>query len=147
MSKIKIIITASFILVIVTIAILYFHSQNYPLQLLCQVAVGLERMAHVSCKGVKIGTVSGKRLEGNQAVVSLRIDKTIQIPINSVFSIELAGISGQKSINIIPSGEKEIITSGSKLNAVDNSKGNINLKDVLNLDKDKIFKIEKIIKE
>ena len=65
-------------------------------------AAGLEPKSDVKMAGVPIGKVEEIQLVGNRARLVLRIRKGIQIPIDSVGTIQTQGLLGEKYVEILP---------------------------------------------
>ncbi len=66
---------------------------------------GVKRGASVQVAGVIVGEVSNIMLnEDNLAELSLRIDKSLQIPTDSIVSVKSQGIIGDKYIQITLGG-------------------------------------------
>ncbi len=72
-------------------------------------AAGLEPKANVKMAGVPIGKVEEIRLAGTKARLVLRIDKGVQIPLDSVASIQTQGVLGEKYVEIIPGKQADRI--------------------------------------
>jgi phospholipid/cholesterol/gamma-HCH transport system substrate-binding protein len=76
-------------------------AKGYKLTVDFENAAGLEPKANVKMAGVPVGKVEEIRLEGNRARLILRIDKGIQIPVDSMASIQTQGLLGEKYVEIL----------------------------------------------
>ena len=65
-------------------------------------AGGLEPKANVKMAGVPIGKVEEIQLVGNRARLVLRIDDGVQIPLDSMATIQTQGLLGEKYVEILP---------------------------------------------
>lgn len=71
---------------------------------------GLKKGAAVEIAGVKIGNVEDIKLDGIQALVSLKIDNEIKLREDDIAQIRTKGIIGDRYIKIAPGGAEESIT-------------------------------------
>jgi phospholipid/cholesterol/gamma-HCH transport system substrate-binding protein len=76
--------------------------KGYNLTVDFETAAGLEPKANVKMAGVPVGKVEAIRLVGNNARLVLRIQEGVQIPIDSVASIQTQGLLGEKYVEILP---------------------------------------------
>ncbi|HJX73659.1 MAG TPA: MlaD family protein [Candidatus Deferrimicrobiaceae bacterium] len=76
--------------------------KGYNLTVDFETAAGLEPKSNVKMAGVPIGKVEGIQLVGNNARLVLRIDPGVQIPVDSVASIQTQGLLGEKYVEILP---------------------------------------------
>ena len=78
---------------------------------------GLSKGSDVRLNGIKIGTVNETILdpETYDAVVTMTIRDDIKLPIDSVATIESAGIVGGKFVGIQPGGSKELMTADGRI--------------------------------
>jgi phospholipid/cholesterol/gamma-HCH transport system substrate-binding protein len=76
--------------------------KGYNLTVDFETAAGLEPKANVKMAGVPVGKVEAIRLVGNTARLVLRIDPGVQIPVDSVASIQTQGLLGEKYVEILP---------------------------------------------
>ncbi len=76
--------------------------KGYRLTVDFDTASGLEPKSDVKMAGVPIGKVEEIELVENRARLVLRIRKGIQIPIDSVASIQTQGLLGEKYVEILP---------------------------------------------
>jgi len=78
---------------------------------------GLKDGAVVEIAGVKVGTVSAIRLDGEdyEARVELAIDRDVKLQDDAIASIRTAGIIGDRYVDITPGGAEEYIAPGGEL--------------------------------
>lgn len=77
---------------------------------------GIKKGAAVQVAGVVVGSVDDVRLgEDQYAVLALRIDKSLKVPIDSMASVKSQGIIGDKYIQISLGGDLEIFAEGDVL--------------------------------
>ncbi|HJX14879.1 MAG TPA: MlaD family protein [Candidatus Deferrimicrobiaceae bacterium] len=76
--------------------------KGYNLTVDFETAAGLDPKANVKMAGVPVGKVEAIRLVGNNARLVLRIDPGVQIPVDSVASIQTQGLLGEKYVEILP---------------------------------------------
>ena len=75
--------------------------KGYKLTVDFETAAGLEPKANVKMAGVPVGKVEEIQLVGNRARLILRIDKGVQIPVDSMASIQTQGLLGEKYVEIL----------------------------------------------
>jgi len=78
---------------------------------------GLKDGAVVEIAGVKVGTVSAIRLDGEdyEARVELAIDRDVKLQDDAIASIRTAGIIGDRYVDITPGGAEEYVAPGGEL--------------------------------
>jgi phospholipid/cholesterol/gamma-HCH transport system substrate-binding protein len=83
---------------------------------------GVKKGAAVQIAGVMVGDVSGVELnEDDVAVLSLRLDKRVKIPADSIASVKSQGIIGDKYIQLSPGADEEILAEGGVLTETESS--------------------------
>lgn len=67
--------------------------------------------------GIKVGKVSGLRLDNPtfMAVIEMTIEKTIQLPKDSSASVVSDGLLGGKYVSIEPGGESRVLGNGGQI--------------------------------
>jgi len=80
---------------------------------------GLEKNAKIKSRGMQIGYISELKLNTSWVILTLNINKNIQIPENSLLSIEQESLLGVKYLNIKFSNNDKILGQNDSL---DNSK-------------------------
>jgi phospholipid/cholesterol/gamma-HCH transport system substrate-binding protein len=74
---------------------------------------GLAPRAPVSISGVKVGQVSRIELDSNlRARVTLDLDKSLALPVDSRAAIRTAGLLGDQFISLEPGAEEQMLKSG-----------------------------------
>lgn len=74
---------------------------------------GVKAGAEVQIAGVTVGSVKKLSLnDDEQARATLQLDKSIQIPIDSIASVKSQGIIGDKLIQITLGGDEEVYKEG-----------------------------------
>lgn len=74
---------------------------------------GIKNGADVKISGVSVGSVRKMYLnEDGLAVVSMQVDKGIEIPIDSIVSVKSQGIIGDKFLQISLGGDEDLYQPG-----------------------------------
>lgn len=74
---------------------------------------GVKKGAAVQIAGVVVGDVVGISLGKHQsAIVSIKLDKSIQLPVDSIASVKSQGIIGDKYIQLSLGGDEELLKPG-----------------------------------
>ncbi len=107
-------ILAVFIFVIGDLAVI-FRKPGYPLAVEFASAAGLEKRAPVKMAGVSIGLVKDIRLAGRKARVEMDIDSGVKVPKDSTVTFSMAGLLGEKTVEIIPGVSDEPCAPGATL--------------------------------
>lgn len=78
---------------------------------------GLTRGSDVQISGIKVGTVTEVRLDEEtfDAVVVLTIDPSVTVPVDTVASIDSAGLLGGKYVRLEPGDAEERVSAGGEL--------------------------------
>jgi phospholipid/cholesterol/gamma-HCH transport system substrate-binding protein len=77
---------------------------------------GLAPRAPVAISGVKVGQVSRIELDSTlRARVTLDLDATLALPVDSTASIRTAGLLGDQFIALEPGGEEQLLQSGDEI--------------------------------
>jgi phospholipid/cholesterol/gamma-HCH transport system substrate-binding protein len=88
-------------------------SSTYIIQAEFDNVSGVKKGAAVQVAGVGVGEVVEVALGENQvALLTLRIDKTLKVPTDSMASVKSQGIIGDKYIQISLGGDQEIFAPG-----------------------------------
>lgn len=90
---------------------------GYPLAVRFGSVDGLASGADVRVSGVKVGSVSGIRLDPTtySAVVDFTVSQNVQIPADSSASLKNEGLLGGVYLAIEPGGAEEVLAAGSEL--------------------------------
>lgn len=78
------------------------QTEYYRLSVGFPQVVGLHPGADVCYAGVSVGEVESIELQPHQAMVHMKIDKTVKVPKDSQFVITAEGVMGQNFVNIMP---------------------------------------------
>jgi len=74
---------------------------------------GVKNGADIQIAGVKVGTVKDLTLnEDSYAIVVMQVDRTVQIPVDSIASVKSKGIIGDKFIQISLGGDEQLFKEG-----------------------------------
>ena len=94
-----------------------FMEDSYPFSARFISISGLKEGAVVELAGVKVGKVSGIRLDGSdyEAVVDLDINQEVRLQDDSIASIRTAGIIGDRYIKLTPGGSEEYLEPGGEI--------------------------------
>lgn len=77
---------------------------------------GLKEGAVVEIAGVGVGRVAGVELsERQRALVSLRIDRGVEVSEDAIASVKTQGIIGEKYVSITPGGSEFMLSDGDML--------------------------------
>lgn len=87
--------------------------KNYILEAEFDNVSGVKKGAAVQVSGVVVGDVDDIHLDDESyAVLSLRLRKSVQVPVDSMASVKSKGIIGDKYIQISLGGDEEIFAAG-----------------------------------
>ena len=88
-------------------------SKTYVIEAEFDNVSGVKKGNSVQVAGVIVGEVAAVRLGGNEAaVLSLKIDKTLKLPTDSMASVKSQGIIGDKYIQLSVGGDEEFFKEG-----------------------------------
>lgn len=74
---------------------------------------GVKKGASVQVAGVVVGSVAGVTLsDGDVAVLALKIDKDLSVPLDSMASVKSQGIIGDKFVQLSLGGDEENFKPG-----------------------------------
>ena len=78
---------------------------------------GLSTGSDVRISGVKVGTVTGRRLDTEtfEAVVTLTVSPTVQLPMDTEVIITNDGLLGGKYLRLVPGTAEETVAAGGEL--------------------------------
>lgn len=84
---------------------------------------GLKIGANVEIAGVKVGKVDKIKLDQKtyEAVISLQVDKGVELQEDCIASIRTAGIIGDKYVSISPGGLDQLIKPGGEITETESS--------------------------
>lgn len=80
---------------------------------------GLGQGADVRMSGVKIGTVTSQEIDPETylAVVTMRVDSRIRLPVDTSAEITSEGLLGGRYIALVPGGSERMIANGGSIEA------------------------------
>ena len=88
-------------------------SKTYVIEAEFDNVSGVKKGASVQVAGVVVGEVSAVKLgEDDVAILSLKVDKAIELPTDSMASVKSQGIIGDKYIQLSPGGGEELFKPG-----------------------------------
>ncbi|MCP4339968.1 MAG: outer membrane lipid asymmetry maintenance protein MlaD [Desulfobulbaceae bacterium] len=97
-------------------------SKTYLLKAEFDNVAGVKKGASVQVAGVEVGEVTVVELsEDEVAVLSLKIDNSLEVPIDSMASVKSQGIIGDKYIQLSLGGEEELFKPGELLRETESS--------------------------
>lgn len=78
---------------------------------------GLKPGSDVRMSGIKVGTVSNQRLDPDSylAEVTLSIDESIQLPIDSSAAIASEGLLGGNFVDVVPGADEQMLKPGERI--------------------------------
>lgn len=87
-------------------------SRTYSIQAEFVNVAGVKKGATVQIAGVEVGKVAELSLVDQYAILTLEIEKGIEIAKDSMASVKSQGIIGDKYIQITPGGDEELLQEG-----------------------------------
>lgn len=92
---------------------------GYPVQAVFTSVGGIEVGSDVRVNGIRVGMVTGQRLDPNtfQAVLDMQIDRNLRLPADTVAGIASDGMLGGKHVRLEPGRSKEMVPAGGRLAA------------------------------
>ena len=91
----------------------------YDLTAVFPTVAGLRVGATVEVAGVQIGRVQDINLAEYAAVVTLRVDKQVQLPEDAIASIRTRGLIGEKYVRVTPGGSERFLGAGGRIREVE----------------------------
>lgn len=78
---------------------------------------GLKPGSDVRMSGIKVGTVTNQRLDPDSylAEVTLSIDESIQLPIDSSAAIASEGLLGGNFVDVVPGADEQMLKPGERI--------------------------------
>ncbi|MBI3945725.1 MAG: MCE family protein [Armatimonadetes bacterium] len=109
----------------------YAQAKSYPIWVIFDNALGVQKGAPVRMAGVDVGQVGDTALTpDNRAQVQLNIDKKYGIPKGSKFTIASGAIIGDKFIDILPARTGETIAKDAIIDGPDQVRKPVQIEDV-----------------
>lgn len=88
-------------------------SRTYTLYAEFDNVSGVNDGAEIKVAGVKVGSVKEMKLSKDTlAIVTMQLDRSLQLPTDSMASVRSQGIIGDKYIQITPGGDEEVLAKG-----------------------------------
>lgn len=125
------------ILTIATVFVIYAQQRaglreitGYTLMAKFDKADGIRPGTDVKVSGIKVGFVVSARIDpvSYLAVVEMRVDSNLPIPMDSSVSVSTNGLLGGKHLSITPGGDNEMLHHGDEIKY---TQGSINLESIL----------------
>ncbi|MEE4239840.1 MAG: outer membrane lipid asymmetry maintenance protein MlaD [Desulfopila sp.] len=91
---------------------LFSGSRTYIIKAEFDNVAGVKKGGTVQIAGVVVGEVENIALSDQYASLSLRINKDIKVPVDSMASVKSQGIIGDKYIQLTLGGEEDVLTEG-----------------------------------
>ena len=95
------------------------QGRTYDLTAVFPTIAGLRVGATVEIAGVQVGRVQDINLANYTAVVTLRVEKRVQLQEDAIASIRTRGLIGEKYISITPGGSERLLTAGGRIREVE----------------------------
>ena len=91
---------------------------------------GLNNGADVRIAGVKVGSVTGQRIntETFAAEVTLNVDSTLRLPSDTSAEITSEGLLGGKYVSLVPGGSERFLANGGRITE---TQGSVSLESLL----------------
>ena len=106
-------------------------TSGYPLQARFDKAEGVNVGTQVRLAGVSVGRVTKQALDDNfRAVLTLQLDKGVQLPKDSNAAVQTDGLLGAKFIALQPGGDDKNLQSGEEIGYTQSS---LSLQDLLDM--------------
>ncbi len=91
---------------------LFSSSRTYTIKAEFDNVAGVKQGGTVQIAGVVVGEVDTISLNDQYANLTLRINKDIKVPVDSMASVKSQGIIGDKYIQLTLGGEEEMLAEG-----------------------------------
>jgi phospholipid/cholesterol/gamma-HCH transport system substrate-binding protein len=98
---------------------LQIGGHTYDLTAVFPTVSGLRVGAAIEVAGVEVGRVQAIRLDEYAAVVTLRLEKQVQLQDDAIASIRTRGLIGEKFIKITPGGSERLLAAGERIREVE----------------------------
>ena len=93
--------------------------RTYDLSAVFPTVAGLRVGATVEVAGVQVGRVHDINLADYAAVVTLRLEKQVQLQEDAIASIRTRGLIGEKYVSITPGGSDRLLKAGGRIREVE----------------------------
>lgn len=95
------------------------QGRTYDLTAVFPSVAGLRVGATIEIAGVQVGRVHDINLTNYTAVVTLRLEKQVQLQEDAIASIRTRGLIGEKYVSITPGGSERLLTAGGRIREVE----------------------------
>ena len=95
------------------------QGRSYDLTAMFPTVAGLRVGATVEIAGVQVGRVHDINLSNYTAVVTLRLEKQVQLQEDAIASIRTRGLIGEKYVSVTPGGSERILKPGGRIREVE----------------------------
>ena len=95
------------------------QGRTYDLTAVFPSVAGLRVGATIEIAGVQVGRVQEINLANYAAVVTLRLEKQVQLQEDAIASIRTCGLIGEKYVSITPGGSERLLTAGGRMRDVE----------------------------
>ena len=95
------------------------QGRTYDLTAVFPSVAGLRVGATIEIAGVQVGRVQDITLTNYTAVVTLRVEKQVQLQEDAIASIRTRGLIGEKYVSITPGGSERLLTAGGRIREVE----------------------------
>ena len=95
------------------------QGRTYDLTAVFPSVAGLRVGATIEIAGVQVGRVQDITLTNYTAVVTLRVEKQVQLQEDAIASIRTRGLIGEKYVSITPGGSDRLLTAGGRIREVE----------------------------
>lgn len=92
-----------------------FETDTYEVTAKFTTVAGLRPDASVEMAGVRVGRVRRISLDGEEALVALRIHRSVKLTRDAIASIRTKGILGDKYVSLSQGGSEELIPPGGRI--------------------------------
>ena len=96
-----------------------FGSNTYTLTAVFPTVSGLRSGASVEIAGVTVGHVHSVKLDGFDAVVTMRVRKDVQLSKDAIVSIRTRGLIGEKYLRVSQGADDRTIPAGGRVREVE----------------------------
>jgi phospholipid/cholesterol/gamma-HCH transport system substrate-binding protein len=98
---------------------LQIGGHTYDLTAVFPTVAGLRVGAAIEIAGVEVGRVQTIALDDYTAVVTLRLEKRVQLQDDAIASIRTRGLIGEKYVRITPGGSERLLAAGERIREVE----------------------------
>jgi phospholipid/cholesterol/gamma-HCH transport system substrate-binding protein len=91
----------------------------YTLTAVFPTVAGLRVGSAVEIAGVQVGRVQDIKLENFEAVVTLRLDKSVRLQEDAIVSVRTRGLIGEKYLRLSQGGSERLIPEGGRMREVE----------------------------